>query len=59
MKKNYINPKTIIVNVQVQGHLMIVSGADPDGKRNVTVSDDPFSGSGMMSRESGSWDDED
>ena len=60
MKKMYINPKTLIVNVHAKNQLMAGSVGAPDaqGNRKVSVSDDSFSGSGMMSRKGG-WDDED
>ena len=61
MKQTYINPKTLIVNIQVQRQLMAgsVGTPDADGKRSVSVSGDSFTGGdAIMSRKGNSWDDE-
>ena len=58
MKKQYINPDTIIVNVKTQRHMLFGSETG-ENTINGGGAKGVYSGSGQLSRRGGSdWDDE-
>ena len=58
MKKTYLIPKTTIVIVQIQHHLMDLSGAGQNGLSGITK-EEYTGGDVKWSRGSSLWDDED
>ena len=57
MKKQYITPNTITVNVKIQSHILFGSNG-ADGTLNGGGSKGTYSGSGQLSRRGSDWEDE-
>lgn len=61
MKKQYINPTTYIFEMQMENHVLAGSGITKNASgevESVGIGGGDYSGSGMKSRQSGLWDDE-
>ena len=58
MKRTYINPQTVIVNVETQGQLLTFSPGTGTDTINGGGNRGDYTGSGQLSRDGGSFSDD-